>query len=149
MKRVAILGGGPAGAFAAERLASAGMKTVLFDEKLAWEKPCGGALTYKAYDKYPFLLHNDSPKRLVTMTRLAASGAGAARMKLRQPLLIYSRYELNRLLLSRAERAGAELEKTRVLSLARTGDRWRLSTRDGIGRSRFLHRGHGRQESSA
>jgi len=131
MKRVAILGGGPAGAFAAERLASAGMKTVLFDEKLAWEKPCGGALTYKAYEKYPFLLHNDSPKRLVTMTRLAAPGAGAARMKLRQPLLIYSRYELNGLLLSRAERAGAELEKTRVLSLGRTGDRWRLSTREG------------------
>jgi len=131
MKRVAILGGGPAGAFAAERLASAGMKTVLFDEKLAWEKPCGGALTYKAYEKYPFLLHNDSPKRLVTMTRLAAPGAGAARMKLRQPLLIYSRYELNGLLLSRAERAGAELEKTRVLSLGRTDDRWRLSTREG------------------
>jgi len=131
MKRVAILGGGPAGAVAAERLASAGMKTVLFDDKLAWEKPCGGGLTYKAYEKYPFLLHNDSPKRLVSMTRLAAPGAGSARMKLRQPLLIYSRYELNRLLLSRAERAGAEIEQTRVLSLERADDHWRLSTRQG------------------
>ena len=49
MKCVAILGGGPAGAFAAERLASAGLAVQLFDEKLAWEKPCGGGLTYKAY----------------------------------------------------------------------------------------------------
>jgi geranylgeranyl diphosphate/geranylgeranyl-bacteriochlorophyllide a reductase len=48
MKRVAILGGGPAGAFAAEQLAAAGLEVSLFDEKLAWEKPCGGGLTYKA-----------------------------------------------------------------------------------------------------
>ena len=48
MKEVAILGGGPAGAFAAEQLASAGMRVRLFDEKLAWEKPCGGGLTFKA-----------------------------------------------------------------------------------------------------
>ncbi|HPQ16216.1 MAG TPA: NAD(P)/FAD-dependent oxidoreductase, partial [Bryobacteraceae bacterium] len=41
MKRVAVLGGGPAGAFAAERLASAGLDTIVLDEKLAWEKPCG------------------------------------------------------------------------------------------------------------
>ena len=117
MKRVAILGGGPAGAFAAERLASAGIETALFDDKLAWEKPCGGGLTYKAYEKYPFLLYNDSPKRLVTTTWLAAPGAGAARMNLRRPLVIYSRYELNRMLLARAERAGASIEQTRDLAL--------------------------------
>ncbi|HSW50608.1 MAG TPA: NAD(P)/FAD-dependent oxidoreductase [Bryobacteraceae bacterium] len=131
MKRVAILGGGPAGAFAAERLASAGMKTVLFDEKLAWEKPCGGGLTYKAYEKYPFLIKNDRPKRLVTVTQLAAPGAGAASMNLRQPMVIYSRYELNRMLLARAEEAGAEIEQARVLALDRNGDGWRLRTRHG------------------
>jgi geranylgeranyl reductase family protein len=131
MKRVAVLGGGPAGAVAAERLAAAGIQTTLFDEKLAWEKPCGGGLTYKAYEKYPFLLYNDSPKRLVTVTRLAAPGGGDAKMKLRQPLLIYSRYELNRLLLARAERAGAQLEQTRVLGLSRHNGGWRLATKHG------------------
>jgi geranylgeranyl reductase family protein len=131
MKRVAVLGGGPAGAVAAERLATAGIQTTLFDEKLAWEKPCGGGLTYKAYEKYPFLLHNDSPKRLVTVTRLAAPGGGDAQMELRQPLLIYSRYELNRLLLARAERAGAQIEQTRVLDLARHNAGWRLATKHG------------------
>src|SRR5512136_1028725 len=65
MKTVAVLGGGPAGAFAAERLAEAGLATILFDEKLAWEKPCGGGLTYKAYSEYPFLIHNDTPKKLI------------------------------------------------------------------------------------
>lgn len=131
MKRVAVLGGGPAGAMAAERLAAGGLDTVLFDEKLAWEKPCGGGLTYKAYRQYPFLLHNDVRKRQVRVTELAAPGTKQTRMVLREPLLIYSRYELNRLLLERAERAGARIEQTRVVNLVRKDSGWRLETPKG------------------
>jgi flavin-dependent dehydrogenase len=68
LQRVAVLGGGPAGSMAAQRLAEAGVDTIVLDEKLAWEKPCGGGLTYKAYEKYPFLIDNDAPKRFVTET---------------------------------------------------------------------------------
>src|SRR5215467_13614515 len=131
MKKVAILGGGPAGAFAAERLASAGLDVVLFDEKLAWEKPCGGGLTYKAYSQYPFLIENETPKRLVTETVLAAPRAGQVTLKLDDPLLIYSRFDLNRMLLQRAERAGAQIEKARVLSMDRSSARWNLRTSSG------------------
>ncbi len=131
MKRVAILGGGPAGAFAAEKLASAGMDAVLFDEKLAWEKPCGGGLTYKAYQRYPFLLDNDRPKRLVASTTLAAERGETAELKLRHPVVVYSRVELNRMLLERAERAGAQIEQTRVLAIERNGSRWKLATARG------------------
>ena len=80
MKRVAVLGGGPAGAFAAERLARAGLETRVFDEKLAWEKPCGGGLTYKAYSRYPFLIENERPKKIINETCLAAPTAGAVQM---------------------------------------------------------------------
>lgn len=132
MKPVAVLGGGPAGAFAAERLASAGVPVLLMDEKLAWEKPCGGGLTYKAYSQYPFLLENSTPKRLVTRTVLAASGGGEAALELAHPLLIYSRYELNQMLLDRAAQAGARIEKTRVLELEPAGAGWKLRTSGGI-----------------
>ncbi len=132
MKKVAVLGGGPAGAFAAERLARAGVETVVLDEKLAWEKPCGGGLTYKAYSRYPFLLENSVPKRIVSETCLAAPRAGAVKMDLGKPLLIYSRIDLNRMLLDRAEDAGAQLEKTRVLGIERGGRGWRLKTRNGV-----------------
>src|SRR5579883_2863763 len=132
MKRVAILGGGPAGAFAAERLATAGLRVLLLDEKLAWEKPCGGGLTYKAYSQYPFLIQNSTPKRFVTQTTLAAPRAGEVELKLDEPLLIYSRYDLNRMLLERAERAGAQIEKTRVTGLERYGSGWHLRTPHGI-----------------
>jgi len=132
MKKVAVLGGGPAGAFAAERLARAGVETVVLDEKLAWEKPCGGGLTYKAYSRYPFLMENSVPKRIVRETCLAAPRAGAVKMDLGKPLLIYSRMDLNRMLLDRAEDAGAQLEKTRVLGIERGGRGWRLKTRHGV-----------------
>jgi len=62
---------------------------------------------------------------------MAAPGAGVTRMALRQPLVIYSRFDLNRMLLERAERAGAQIEKARVSALAPSGSGWRLETRCG------------------
>ncbi len=137
MKTVAVLGGGPAGAFAAEQLASAGLRVSVFDEKMAWEKPCGGGLTYKAYSQYPFLIDNPTPKRFVTESVLAAPNAGEASLRLDDPLLIYSRIELNRMLLDRAEKAGAQLEKARVLEMERSGAGWLLRTKSGIAEADF------------
>ncbi|MBV9085711.1 MAG: NAD(P)/FAD-dependent oxidoreductase [Acidobacteriaceae bacterium] len=132
MKTVAVLGGGPAGASAAERLAAAGLRTIIIDEKLAWEKPCGGGITYKAYSQYPYLIENDTPKKVVTETMLAAPKSGSFQMNLTRPLIIYSRVDLNGMLLRRAEAAGAEIEKDRVLGLERIGSGWRIRTRTGI-----------------
>lgn len=129
--KVAILGGGPSGAFAAERLASAGVETVVFDEKLAWEKPCGGGLTWKAYSQYPFLAHNETPKKTISSTVLAAPKSRPVTLALDQPLLIYSRYDLNSMLLDRADQAGAQLEKTRILTVEKSGARWKLHTKAG------------------
>lgn len=129
--KVAILGGGPAGAFAAERLASSGVETVLLDEKLAWEKPCGGGLTWKAYSQYPFLTCDSTPHKIVRETVLAAPKSEPVSLKLDNPLLIYSRFDLNNLLLKRAEKAGAKVEKTRVLAADRTSSGWRFRTKNG------------------
>jgi geranylgeranyl diphosphate/geranylgeranyl-bacteriochlorophyllide a reductase len=137
MNTVAVLGGGPAGAFAAERLAQAGLKTTVFDEKLAWEKPCGGGLTYKAYQQYPYLIENDTPKKLIRRTSLSAPKAGEVNLGLANPLVIYSRFDLNRMLLKRAERAGAAIEQTRVLGIERRGRSWRLRTQSGVAEADF------------
>jgi len=44
MLRVAVIGGGPSGACAAEILAKAGIQTWIFERKLDNAKPCGGAI---------------------------------------------------------------------------------------------------------
>jgi len=115
---------------------------MVFNEKLAWEKPCGGGLTYKAYQEYPFLIDNDTPKRLVSESTIAAPNAGEVKMTLTHPLVIYSRMDLNRMLLERAERAGAAIEKTRVLGIERCGHGstkagWKLRTKHGTAEADF------------
>jgi flavin-dependent dehydrogenase len=123
---IAILGGGPAGAFAGAQLAAAGFPVTLFDEKLAWEKPCGGGLTYKALERYPFLASAEVPKRLVHRAVLVAANGARTCLRLHRPLAIYSRQILNGLLLERARRAGAALVCDRVVNAVRQGNRWNL-----------------------
>ena len=125
-----MLGGGPAGAMAARAVAETGARAILFDEKMAWEKPCGGGLTYKAYQQYPFLEESGAYRR-VTRTCLHSAGAGLVRLQLEKPMLLFSRRELNQLLLDRAAEAGAELRRERVLRLQREGAGWTVRTARG------------------
>lgn len=115
---------------AARAVAAAGARAILFDEKLAWEKPCGGGLTYKAYQQYPFLEESGAYRR-VTRTCLHSTGGGGVRLQLEKPMLIFSRRELNQLLLDRAAEAGAELRRERVVGLHREGAGWTVRTSAG------------------
>jgi flavin-dependent dehydrogenase len=58
-------------------------------------------------------------------------------LKLEDPLLIYSRFDLNNLLLERAGRAGAQIEKARVNEMARCGSGWQLRTSGGRAEADF------------
>lgn len=132
MKSIAVIGAGPAGSTAAERLAHAGYRVHLLDEKLAWEKPCGGGVTYKAYQRYPYLQSNLAQRRNVSACELQASGVRPFRFSLNHPVLIYSRRDLNAMLIERAASAGANVEKVRITAAERHSDGWRLSTPKGI-----------------
>jgi len=129
--KIAVLGGGPAGSFAAELIAGAGYPVAVYDEKLAWEKPCGGGLTAKALERYPFLAADGTPKRFIERAVLVASNGARACMRLRQPLVIYSRKVLNGLLLDRAARAGAAVVQDRVTGAERRDHGWRLEGKQG------------------
>jgi flavin-dependent dehydrogenase len=124
---IAIVGGGPSGAMCGERLARAGFQVTIFDEHLAWEKPCGGGLTHKAILAYPFLLDGPYPKKLVHTIELISSRAHRATMKLAQPIVIYSRTVLNGLLLDRAQAAGCTVIRKRVVHVDTEGARVRLA----------------------
>jgi flavin-dependent dehydrogenase len=136
---IAIVGGGPAGALAGALLAADGRDVLLFDEKLAWEKPCcGGGLTHKALQRYPFLADaggesNPVESNPVEQCELISPSGHRVRFHLRYPVAIFSRLALNRLLLERARRSGVELHQERVTRIARTGiagtsEDWQLVT---------------------
>ncbi len=126
MREIAIVGGGPSGAVCGEKLARAGFDVTLFDEHLAWEKPCGGGLTHKAIEAYPFLLDGPHPKKLIYTIELISSGGHRALLPMEQPIVVYSRAVLNGLLLERAIAAGCRVLRSRVTKMDARGDGVRL-----------------------
>src|ERR1700722_14804526 len=127
MKEIAIVGGGPAGALCGERLATAGFRVTIFDERLAWEKPCGGGLTHKAIEAYPFLLDGPHPKKIIHTAELISSRGHRAQFEMSHPIVIYSRKVLNGLLLDRAIAAGCTAIRSRVTSVDTQAPRVRLT----------------------
>jgi flavin-dependent dehydrogenase len=136
---VAVVGGGPAGALAGALLAQAGRAVTVFDERLAWEKPCGGGVTAKTLARYPFLNHNPHPKREVRRLDLGIHNGPQIRFHLREPLTIYSRLTLNGLLLERARNAGCQLAQDRITAVEPAPEGgWRLQGSLGPHAAEFI-----------
>jgi flavin-dependent dehydrogenase len=135
---IAIVGGGPAGALAGELLARGKRNVLLFDEKLAWEKPCGGGITHKALTQYPFLAEAESRHNPVAHCELISPSGERVRLHMQYPVAIFSRFALNELLLERARAAGVELRKERVTRISGTEGDWRLTTPQGEYRAPYL-----------
>jgi flavin-dependent dehydrogenase len=127
MSEIAIVGGGPSGAMCGEQLARAGNTVHIFDEKLAWEKPCGGGLTYKATQRFPFLLDNPHPKKLIRDVEIISAENQRVKLDLQHPIVIYSRTVLNGLLLDRAREAGCHIHHSRVQNVDTEPDKPRYS----------------------
>jgi flavin-dependent dehydrogenase len=135
---IAIVGGGPAGALAGAILAAAGRQVHIFDEKLAWEKPCGGGLTHKALQQYPFLAEARSEHRDVAECELISPAGQRVRFPLQHPVAIFSRLALNGLLLERARAAGANIHRERVTRIEGRAGNWALTTTQGQHRASYL-----------
>ena len=125
---IAIVGGGPAGAVAATALAQAGRRVILFEEKLAWEKPCGGGVTHKALVHWPFLADANVERNWVSECELTAPSGRRVSFHLEQPIAIFCRRVLNGLLLDHAGSAGTEIIRDRIVRIERQGNRWYLQS---------------------
>jgi flavin-dependent dehydrogenase len=117
---------------AAERLARAGRHVVLIDEKLAWEKPCGGGITPKAILRYPFLAEASVAPNWVSACEMISPAGRRVVFPLRQKIAVFSRRVLNQLMLDRAQAAGADICQDRVTAIGGQAGNWRLQTRDGL-----------------
>jgi flavin-dependent dehydrogenase len=137
-KRIAIIGGGPAGAFAAGELARDGHEVLLFDEKLAWEKPCGGGITPKAIARWPFLRDAAVERNWITHCELTAPSGRKVAFPLESQIAIFSRLALNGLMLERASDAGAQLLRERIVNINGDPGNWNLSSRSSRYEAEFV-----------
>jgi geranylgeranyl reductase family protein len=129
---VLVVGAGPAGSFAAERLARAGVRVALFDGRPGGEaKACGGGVTSKALKAWPFLL--EAGGRAVTQVEMVSPAGDAVRLKLAEPFAIYSRCAFDSYMRERARGAGAEVFEGRVTADKErdAGGRWVVRAREG------------------
>lgn len=129
-RSIAVIGGGPAGSLVAAKLAQSGYRVLLFDEKLAWEKPCGGGLTHKAITRYPFLREAHVERNWISRCEITSPSGRRVEFQLDQPIAIFSRRVLNGLLLNMAVQAGAELRQLRITSIEGSLGHWRLHNPD-------------------
>lgn len=129
---VLIVGAGPAGSFAAERLAAGGARVALFDGRPEGEpKACGGGVTAKALKAWPHLL--GAVGRVVNELELYSPSGQRLHLKLDEPFAIYSRIAFDSYLRDRAQTAGAEVisQKISARAVTRTTSGW--AVRDAAG----------------
>ncbi len=140
---VAIIGSGPAGSHLAHTLATAGARVRLYDmHRGAWEKPCGGGITAKALRQFGFLLEEKTaefPRQAISEIEILSPRGRAVTFPLADaPFRIFSRTNLNGLLLARAQATGADFIPRRVTAFAPDGDGWRIEADGDIWRADFL-----------
>lgn len=130
--KVVIVGAGPAGSFAAERLARAGVEVALIDGRPPGEpKACGGGVTSKALKAWPQLL--EAAGRAIDELDMYSPSGKRLHMKLDEPFVVYSRIAFDTFLRERARAAGAVViaDKVSGRGFKRVPDAWIVKPQDG------------------
>src|SRR6267143_6335735 len=129
---VLIVGAGPAGSFAAEQLARAGVSVGLFDGRPPGDpKACGGGVTSKALKAWPHLL--EAVGRTIDELDMYSPSGKRLRLKLDEPFAVYSRIAFDTFLRERARGAGAHVfaEKVSARGFKQTADGWIVRAQSG------------------
>ncbi|MFN0207608.1 MAG: NAD(P)/FAD-dependent oxidoreductase [Planctomycetota bacterium] len=111
IRRVAVVGGGPAGATAAAELAKRGVSVVLYHvDPGHGEKPCGGGVTLRALDQFPYLYDLGLRGNPISKIQLCSPRGRRVVIESAEAMFqIYSRGELDQSLRKRAQSFGAEI----------------------------------------
>ena len=104
--RIGIVGGGPAGAYAAWQAAAQGHEVTFFDHRAPWEKPCGGGITVKAQDEFPWIAELVPRARAVTEFRFRSPTDREVEFGCPRPTLIFARAEFDEAVREHARAAG-------------------------------------------
>ena len=128
--RIAIVGGGPAGAYLGYRLASRGIEVAIFDDSHPREKPCGGGLSSFTLRKFPILRELPSGNVGGRKIFLVSPSGREAMVEGVEEGWNVSRAKLDGFLLERATGEGVRLIKERVIALnaLKSDVGWKIKT---------------------
>ncbi len=129
--RVGVIGGGVAGSFLCYLLAGQKIDCLLYEGRPPREKPCGGGCTAKITRRYPIFPAASIPKNQVFDIFYQSSGHQCVHLRLRDPIWIYSRFELDGFLREQARQHGCRIIERRVAGFERDAGRWRIRDLDG------------------
>jgi geranylgeranyl reductase len=135
MRKIVIIGGGPAGAHAACGLGESGFEVTVFEPRTRFEKACGGGIPARGIQAYPFLDDTRLPARRIENCRILSPSDRESLVRLKEPLLVFSRADLHGYQLSRAIEAGAIVQRARVTGFDRGTHGWNVAATTGEGTS--------------
>jgi geranylgeranyl reductase family protein len=134
---IAVVGGGPAGAWTAYRLARGGARVAIIDSSHPREKPCGGGLSARALDVLrPLAASRPIPGVAIASGTFSDGRAGVdidlPPVSAHTPaLLVASRRDFDLMLLDAARAAGASHVAERVAAIERRDGGWTVRTTKG------------------
>jgi geranylgeranyl reductase family protein len=126
---IIIVGGGPAGAYCALKLAEKGIYATILDGSHPREKPCGGGISSMAQKKFPFLKQfrsqggSSNSMKIISCTNKYA-------ILTNQKIFNMSRLVLDQKILEMATEKGAKLIKENALDIKKAGKLWEIKTKN-------------------
>jgi geranylgeranyl reductase family protein len=147
MRDVIVVGAGPAGAWAAYRLARAGARVTIVDGSHPREKACGGGITGRALALVEGALDPAAlPAVVIETARFTDHASGrsaivpldARGLTAASPLVVASRAAFDTRLLEAAQAAGADLLPARVTAVSTDTRGVRVDTTRGARQAAFV-----------
>ncbi len=129
--KAAIIGAGPAGSFLAYSLARRNIETTIFHRGDEREKPCGGGITFRALKEFPIIREIEEKANRVHRARILSPSDRETELHLQEPILIFSRIELDSSIREHAFNAGAQCVQARVTNIDHTNQGWKIGTDRG------------------
>jgi geranylgeranyl reductase family protein len=137
-EEVAIVGGGPAGAYCAFELAKQGFSPVIFDHSHPREKPCGGGISPPLIAKFPFAEDLRSQGRTFGSFRIISCIDTQVTSSAFENGFAISRRLFDQAILKMATDNSARLMAEKITSITRKGHKWVLHSNKATVEAKLL-----------
>lgn len=127
-EEVAVVGGGPAGAYCAYELAKQGFHPVIFDHSHPREKPCGGGISPPLLARFPFVEELRENGRTFGVFKIISCIDTEVTSSAFENGFAVSRHLLDQRILDMATDGGASLVREKITGLEKKDGKWVLQT---------------------